>query len=353
MELKLSENIKALRKGRGMTQEQLAEALGVTVGAVSKWESGFTTPELGLIVELAEFFETSVDVLLGYGWERRSMGQMVEALKSCHMEKDLTRGRVLAEKALQKYPNSFQVVYESAMLYYLTLDKKSCARATELFRRAEELLDQNTDPRIGPVSLENRIASCYRMMGQYDRAVELLKKSNVDGMNNGIIGNILAANCRRPDEALPYLAEALGSHMAELEMICYGYANVYSQKKDYTGALDVLQWFLGLAQGLRIPGRVSMLDKSIAILLACCGVTSWQLGNKKAAGEFLSKAWDTACYFDANPTYAANSLRFCSGIDATAYDDMGPTALEAVGAFLVDQKLPGLLALWRNLETNG
>lgn len=40
MEGKLAENIRALRKEKMMTQEQLAECLDVTVGAVSKWESG-------------------------------------------------------------------------------------------------------------------------------------------------------------------------------------------------------------------------------------------------------------------------------------------------------------------------
>lgn len=44
MEGKLAENIRALRKEKKMTQEQLAECLDVTVGAVSKWESGATTP---------------------------------------------------------------------------------------------------------------------------------------------------------------------------------------------------------------------------------------------------------------------------------------------------------------------
>ena len=66
MEIKIADNIRLFRKSRKMTQEQLSEALGVTVGAVSKWESGMTTPELGLIVEMAEFFETSVDVILVY-----------------------------------------------------------------------------------------------------------------------------------------------------------------------------------------------------------------------------------------------------------------------------------------------
>ena len=40
MEWKLAEQIRAYRQEKGMTQERLAEAVGVTVGAVSKWESG-------------------------------------------------------------------------------------------------------------------------------------------------------------------------------------------------------------------------------------------------------------------------------------------------------------------------
>ena len=66
MEMKLAENIRAYRKARSLTQEQLAEVLGVTVGAVYKWEARLSVPELALIVEMADFFDTSVDALLGY-----------------------------------------------------------------------------------------------------------------------------------------------------------------------------------------------------------------------------------------------------------------------------------------------
>ena len=63
---KLAENIRAFRKQRLLTQEQLAEVLGVTTGAVYKWEAKLSQPELSMLMELADFFDTSVDVLLGY-----------------------------------------------------------------------------------------------------------------------------------------------------------------------------------------------------------------------------------------------------------------------------------------------
>jgi len=55
METRLAENIRMFRKQQGLTQEQLAEVLGVTVGAVHKWETRMSTPELGLITEMADF----------------------------------------------------------------------------------------------------------------------------------------------------------------------------------------------------------------------------------------------------------------------------------------------------------
>ena len=81
MEGKLAENIRALRKEKRMTQEQLAECLDVTVGAVSKWESGATTPDLSMIMELAHFFAVSVDALLGYQWQNSSLEQTLERLR--------------------------------------------------------------------------------------------------------------------------------------------------------------------------------------------------------------------------------------------------------------------------------
>ena len=48
METKLAENIKAFRKERSLTREQLSEVLGVTPGAVYKWEAKLSIPELDL-----------------------------------------------------------------------------------------------------------------------------------------------------------------------------------------------------------------------------------------------------------------------------------------------------------------
>lgn len=56
MELSLAQNIRRFRKERRLTQEQLAETVGVTLGAVYKWESGQSIPELRILVELADFF---------------------------------------------------------------------------------------------------------------------------------------------------------------------------------------------------------------------------------------------------------------------------------------------------------
>lgn len=64
-EIQLKENITFLRKEKGITQEELAKALGVTNQAVSKWESGQCCPDIQLLPELATYFGVSVDRLLG------------------------------------------------------------------------------------------------------------------------------------------------------------------------------------------------------------------------------------------------------------------------------------------------
>lgn len=199
MEIKLGDNIRQLRKGSGLTQEQLAEALGVTTGAVYKWESGKATPELEMLVDIAEFFETSVDVLLNYGWEKMSMGKTVEKLRQFQTDKNLDEGMRFAEKALQKYPSSFDVVYHSATIFFLTMGQKNMPRAVELYEKAISLIDQNTDDEINVTTLQNSIASCYCRMDRMDEAISIFKKNNVGGTNNAVIGLLLSQNVDKAD----------------------------------------------------------------------------------------------------------------------------------------------------------
>ena len=156
MGLTLSENIRAFRKQRRLTQEQLAEALGVTAGAVYKWEAGISFPELPMIVELADFFDSSVDALLGYEVKDNRLEATVKRLQEYRRSKDRD-GLADAERALKKYPHSFQIVNESAALYrsfgFEGRDKTLLRRALELTEKSFSLLSQSTDPEISEQTL--------------------------------------------------------------------------------------------------------------------------------------------------------------------------------------------------------
>lgn len=81
MKLSLPANISRLRKENSKTQEQLAEALGVTFASVSKWERVAATPELTLIVEMVDLFEVSMDARIGYEFRNNDRENVIARLK--------------------------------------------------------------------------------------------------------------------------------------------------------------------------------------------------------------------------------------------------------------------------------
>ena len=61
----LSENIKAVRKSKGLSQEELAIKLNVVRQTISKWENGLSVPDSDMLISLSEVLETPVSTLLG------------------------------------------------------------------------------------------------------------------------------------------------------------------------------------------------------------------------------------------------------------------------------------------------
>lgn len=356
MKVLLAQKLREFRKRRGLTQEQLAEAMGVTVGAVSKWESGSSTPDISIILELADFFETSVDVLLGYTQQSASLEDSVCRLRELRTQKDYEAAFRESEKALQRFPNNFQVVYESARIYQLAglerCDKAALIRCQELYRRSLELISQNEDREISPVSIYIAIANAMHSAGDVEGALKLLKEYNVEGVNNVEIGTILAKEKETSQEALNYLTRALLSAETSMLQFSVGYANACLHLDRPAQALEFNRLLYQFIQGLKEPGKASYLDKSQVILLVLNVFACFQLGDRERTKEYLRQARQLALRFDAAPSYGLEHHKFITlQRDAAAYDDFGPTAMEGVEAQLKDNEsdYPGLWALWEEV----
>ena len=62
---KFSERLKALRKDKGLSQDQLAKEVGLTHTAIGLWEQDKRVPNLDAVISLAKFFDVSIDFLAG------------------------------------------------------------------------------------------------------------------------------------------------------------------------------------------------------------------------------------------------------------------------------------------------
>ena len=353
MEMKLAENIRTLRKERALTQEQLAEVLRVTAGAVYKWEAGLSVPDIGLILEMADFFDTSVDALLGYEMKDNHVDAIVKRMRECRRKKD-REGLAEAEKALKRYPHSFLIVKESAAIFRAfgieCKDKAMLHRALELLERSRLLLDQNTDPEINDQTICAKIAETYLGLDEVEKGIELMKQNNAGGLFNSKIGNTLA-QIDRAEEAAPYLSEAMAKLTADLCNIVSGYMNVFGQRRDFASAEAILDWGVDVLSGLRMDGKPNFFDKVSSAFLAAKAQVQFEAGDADAARESLIKAKKLAVIFDASPSYDESDIRFIDRIEgASVHDDIGATAMDAIQSVVDEYEKEAFTALWNSIK---
>lgn len=107
--MSIGSTIKRLRLEKGMTQEQLAEFLGLSTNAISQWECDKTAPDISNLPVLANIFEVSADILLGIDLAKNKKQAEIEEFKEKYAKlhsQGKTEERVLLSRAMQKkYPN--------------------------------------------------------------------------------------------------------------------------------------------------------------------------------------------------------------------------------------------------------
>ena len=113
MDNRFSNNFKELRKMQELTQEQIAEMLGVTSQAISKWECGTSYPDIGLLPVIANMFKVSTDYLLGVDItkQEKDIQEIIGKAKELDSVDKSADAVVLLRNALIQYPSNCDIMY--------------------------------------------------------------------------------------------------------------------------------------------------------------------------------------------------------------------------------------------------
>ena len=119
----LSENIKAIRKSKGLSQEELAIKLNVVRQTISKWEQGLSVPDSNMLISLSEALDTPVSVLLGEIVEQTEVNDLKvisEKLEIINLQ--LTLSRKAKRKKLTIFFSLLAVVIIAIFALVIKLD---------------------------------------------------------------------------------------------------------------------------------------------------------------------------------------------------------------------------------------
>lgn len=105
--VRIGEKIRQLRRSRGISQEVLAGALGVSFQSVSKWENDLTMPDVALVPAIAAFFDVSTDELFDY--DRVRTAREVDAIVDEHSrwyDTDRIKCEAVLREGLRRFPGN-------------------------------------------------------------------------------------------------------------------------------------------------------------------------------------------------------------------------------------------------------
>lgn len=195
--LNIANNISDLRKKKGVTQEELAEFIGVTKASVSKWENGQSMPDILLLPRLASYFDVTVDCLLGYEPQlsKYQIQEMYRTLSKAFSEEPFEEVYERSQVYVKKYYSCYRLLNQICVLWvnhYMMADGEE--RQQEILKAAEELcshvIDNCNNAGICSDAIIMRAGICLQM-GNPDRVIdevyELINPNKLINQSEGMV----------------------------------------------------------------------------------------------------------------------------------------------------------------------
>ncbi len=170
--MSIGSTIKKLRRERDMTQEQLAEYLGITANAVSQWECDRTAPDISQLPMLAYIFDVTTDEILGVDARKydEEVRKIIDDQSSYYAAGDFSKCADILRKGMSAYPKSYRLMARLAHVL-------SCVgnHDEEVISLCSKVITECTDNEIRDGAFQDLIFN-HSNMGRKGSAIECAKK---------------------------------------------------------------------------------------------------------------------------------------------------------------------------------
>ena len=174
--MQIGQVIRQYRKKKDMTQEEMANRLGVTAPAVNKWENGNSMPDITLLAPIARLLDISLDTLLSFREEltREEIQDIVYTMNSMLREKTIDEAFEWVKEKIEQYPNCQPLILEAAVLLNAECMKQDCDKYDGIIDQWFAGALKSEDEQIRTMAAEG-LFSFHLNKQQYDKAEESLQ----------------------------------------------------------------------------------------------------------------------------------------------------------------------------------
>ena len=221
--------IQERRKALGLTQEQVAEYLGITTPAVNKWEKGSTCPDIALLPPLARLLKIDLNTLFGF-YEDLTQQELILFCKEIHetaLSAGFDTGFAAAQEKIHEYPNSDALLHNFALLLQGLLMTAGLEEAQTIAYRRKidawyERLAQS-DEAVIRNSAHFMLASRAIGDGQYDKAQEYLNQipNRNDIPDKRLLQATIYLDQNQAEDAAKLLEQSLLTAVNDVQTIMY------------------------------------------------------------------------------------------------------------------------------------
>lgn len=242
--MKLHEIIRTYRKQRGLTQEQVADALGVTAPAVNKWENAASCPDIALLAPLARLLGIDVNTLLCFREHLtdRELNNFTRSLNDQLCAGSYADAFACAQQKIRAYPtcDKLMLVCACTLHTHLSVQRKLDAAQTSVYRHQItswlKRVHSGGDQQLSEMAA-NQLCSIYLNDGDYANAQHVLDSIRPRGCDKRPMQAILYERQGKTDEAYKLYEQMVYAHtttlFTSLQMLG---SMAYSHKNPSAGA---------------------------------------------------------------------------------------------------------------------